>query len=197
MNKTRESESIIEELEDMFCKREYILNLLSEIKDSIVTRDAEILNHKKAAENNSDWFDVLKIDYDVAQAEIKDLKGCNAVLGDHAEWQQAEIKELKIEVQSYKDLAVQVWEMVVENIENNADYRLYTQQAEIKKLTEENERLELIAQVADKSVVEIKKLREVLTLIKQWSTYSPKPPIETERMKIIYTLATIALKDSE
>ena len=31
----RESESIIEELEDIFCSREYTLNLLSELKDSI------------------------------------------------------------------------------------------------------------------------------------------------------------------
>ena len=43
----RESESIIEELEFMFYGREYVLKLLSELKDNIVSCDKEVKRLKE------------------------------------------------------------------------------------------------------------------------------------------------------
>lgn len=47
MGKPRDSESIIEELEDMCHRNEYIVNLLSELKDNIVSRNEEIQKLKQ------------------------------------------------------------------------------------------------------------------------------------------------------
>lgn len=44
MDEIRESESIIEELEDICNRNEYIVNLLSELKNNIISRDEEIKN---------------------------------------------------------------------------------------------------------------------------------------------------------
>ena len=65
MDKIRESESIIEELEDIFHSREYILNLLSELKDNIVSRDAEIETLKQDCKNliqiNNNQAEIMKL----------------------------------------------------------------------------------------------------------------------------------------
>jgi hypothetical protein len=63
--------------------------------------------------------------------------------------------------------------------------------AEFEKLKNENERLELLAQVADKSVIENKKYRDAIELIKRKYIDGCMPA------ESMYQVATEALKEGE
>jgi len=78
MDEMRKSESIIEELESIFYTREYVCDLLSELKDAIISHDEEL---KAACNNYKDMYgnkmlenNIMKTMENIKNKKIKELR---------------------------------------------------------------------------------------------------------------------------
>lgn len=92
---SRQSESIIEELEDILNGREYILNLLSELRDSTQTELNKAVQDLKEIISTQETYinNTLRIDSDKIETTIQDEKEVCALSIDEFVEKQRQIKE--------------------------------------------------------------------------------------------------------